>query len=192
MLGERGEQPAALLDERRDPLLHLGAELERDRARELRGHRQVVRQHDLLELLDHPLPGRPRSRAGAPRATTPSSTCARRRAGATRRRARARSSGRTRRTPRRRRAARRRRRPRQRALDRLAVLDGARSGCSGCTRTRRRARATRSAPAASSTSIEKSAARSPTTTSVPVIRAMCACSAYVGSNIAPAARARRR
>ena len=37
---------------------------------------------------------------------------------------------------------------------------------------------------AASASIEKSARRSPTTTSVPVMRAMCACSAYVGSNIA--------
>ena len=37
---------------------------------------------------------------------------------------------------------------------------------------------------AASGSMEKSTRRSPTTTSVPVMRAMCECSAYVGSNIA--------
>ena len=37
--------------------LHLGAELERDPSGDLRGHREVVRKHDLLELLDHPRRG---------------------------------------------------------------------------------------------------------------------------------------
>ena len=41
-------------------------------------------------------------------------------------------------------------------------------------------------------SIEKSARRSPTTTSVPVMRAMCVCSAYVGSNTRRAGPGRRR
>ena len=43
-----------LRDQALDTLVHLGAELERDPARDLRGHREVVRKHDLFELLDDP------------------------------------------------------------------------------------------------------------------------------------------
>ena len=152
-LGERREQPAPLLDQRRDPLLHLAAEVERDRARDLRRHRQVVRQQHLLELGDHPRRARPRSRAAPRPATTPSSTCARRRAAGRRRRARARSTARTRRRPRRRRAARRPRPRRRAAARRSRAARRCRSGCSGCTRTRPTAASRAISAAAASASI---------------------------------------
>ena len=38
----------------RDAVVHLGAELEREPCRRSGWRREVVRQHDLLELLDHP------------------------------------------------------------------------------------------------------------------------------------------
>ena len=52
-------------------------------------------------------------------------------------------------------------------LDRLARSRPCRSGCSGCRRTRPSGAAVASSSSAASTSIEKSAARSPATTSVP-------------------------
>ena len=45
-----GEDSTALLHQRRDALFHFGAEVERERARDLSEHRQVVREEHLLEL----------------------------------------------------------------------------------------------------------------------------------------------
>ena len=183
-VGERGEQPAALLHERRDPLLHLAAEVERDRARDLRRHRKRVRQQHLLELGDHPRRARPRSR-GEPRpATTPSSTCARPRAAGRRRRARARSTARTRRRPRRPRATRRSRSRPRAVARRWRAARRCRSGCWGCTRTPPTGASRASAPRPRR-DVDREVARRahrPRSRSR-CSRAICACSAYVGSKI---------
>ena len=52
-----GGDTLALADQALHAVVHLVAELERQAARDLRGRREVVRQHDLLELLDHPRRG---------------------------------------------------------------------------------------------------------------------------------------
>ena len=51
---ECGEQPFPLGDEPIDPVVHRRSELERDPARDLRCRGEVVREHDLFELLHDP------------------------------------------------------------------------------------------------------------------------------------------
>ena len=51
---ELGRDALALGDEPVHAVVHLVAEVEREPARDLGGRSQVVRQHDLLELVDHP------------------------------------------------------------------------------------------------------------------------------------------
>ena len=63
-LRQRGEQPAALLDERGDARVHLGAELERDRRpRAASAPRGRTAAATFSSSLDHPRRARPRSRA---------------------------------------------------------------------------------------------------------------------------------
>ena len=52
--GELRGDALALGDEREHAVVHLGAEVEREPSGDLGGRREVVRQHDLVELLDDP------------------------------------------------------------------------------------------------------------------------------------------
>ena len=129
-------------DQARDPVVHLGPEVEREAARRSAWPTPGGTAARPSRAPRPPTAARPRSRAATPPSTTPSSTCAPRPADGRRAPARARSTARTRRRPRRRRRARRWRRAAPRWWPPARPC---RSGCWGCTRTRSWARAPRRA-----------------------------------------------
>ena len=53
-VGQAGGDATPLLDERADPTLHVGDVADGERPGELLGGVEVVRQDDLVELVDHP------------------------------------------------------------------------------------------------------------------------------------------
>ena len=175
----------ALLDQRARRARSISApKLERDRARDLRRHRQVVRQHAPSRARRPPTAARPRSRAAARPATTPSSTCARPTSGRSSSTSSSALHGAN--SPYASSTTSERAVVGAAASSRSTVARGSTvpvglfglhtNTIDGCAARDERRRA-------ASGSIVKSARRSPATTSVPVMRAMCACSAYVGSNI---------
>ena len=173
--------------------LHLAAEVERDDAGDLRRHRKGVRQQHLLELGDHPRG--PDGEAEAHRRQRPHLGIR------AHHHERAVVVDELERAPRRElpvrlvdheQRARLGREPRG-AVPRSRAARPFRWGCSGCTRTRPTGVSTAPAAAAASTSIAKSAPRSPTTTSVAVVAGdlRVQCVRRLEQHGAPARRRRR-
>ena len=156
-------------------VVHLGDVVEGDGAGELVERVEVVGQHDLVELLDHPCGARRGSRAGPRPSTTSSSRCGSPPAAGRRSPSPAPTTARTARRPRRRRAARRARRASSRTAATVSSSSTMPVGLLGEQRKATDGSASAKTRRTSSRSIEKSAARSPTATAVPTTRAMCAC-----------------
>ena len=179
-LVERDEEPLALLDQGRDPPLHRVDVLEREDARRSAWRRRGGTAARPSRARRRPTAGATRSRAGARRATTPSSRCGS---------PPARASSSTR-------LDRRRRRELavglvddhepgrgvEDRLDRRRRLDGARRVVRAAEEHDLGLLALDDRDRVVGDRSTKSSRRGAVTTSVPVMRAMWLCSAYVGSN----------